>query len=258
VTAVRLHYTVDGPADAPVIVLGPSLGTTTELWRPQVPALTQRYRLVRYDHRGHGQSPLPDGPYTLADLGHDVLALLDHLEIPRAHVGGLSLGGMVAMWLAVHAPDRVDRLALLCTSARLGPPQRWTERAATVRAHGMESIADTVMSRWLPEHVTQTRPAVAAELRAMLVGTPVEGYALCCGAIEHMDLEPQLCRITAPTLVIAGLADEATPVEHSRRIVAAIPRARLALVAGAAHLANVARPDVVTDLLTEFLNGCRG
>jgi 3-oxoadipate enol-lactonase len=253
VTAVQLHYTMDGPADAPVLILGPSLGTTTHLWDPQMPGLTRQFRVVRYDHRGHGGSPVPPAPYTLADLGGDVLALMDALGVERAHVAGLSLGGMVSMWLAAHAPDRVDRLAVMCTSARLGPPEMWAQRAALVRANGLEAIADAVVGRWVPADFALRHPDVLAALRDVLTATPAEGYAACCGAIEAMDLEPDLPRISAPTLAIAGLADEATPPTHAQRITTRIPNSRLALVAGAAHLANVTRPELITGLLVDFL-----
>jgi 3-oxoadipate enol-lactonase len=255
VAAVPLNYTVDGPEDAPVLVLGSSLGTDTRLWAPQVPALASRWRVVRYDHRGHGGSPVPPGPYHLADLGGDVLALLDHLGVARAHLGGLSIGGMVGMWVAAHQPDRIDRLALVCTSARLGPPRMWADRAAAVRADGLGAIADAVVARWTPPEFARQHPDVVADLRAMLVATPAEGYASTCAAIETMDLEPDLGRITAPTLVIAGLEDESTPPAHGQRIASLIPGARLALVAGAAHLANVSRPELVGDLLNDFLSG---
>jgi len=253
VTSVPLHYTVDGPVDAPVLLLGASLGTTTDLWTPQIPALAHGFRVVRYDHRGHGRSPVPPGPCALANLGGDVLALLDDLEVPRADLAGVSLGGMVSMWVAAHAPDRVDRLALMCTSARLGPAEMWAQRAATVRAEGVAAIADAVVAQWVPPEFGQRNPEIMADLCDMLTGTPGEGYAACCAAIETMDLEPDLGRITASTLVIAGLADEATPPSHAHRIAALIPGARLALVAGAAHLANVSRPDLIAELLTDFL-----
>lgn len=256
-TAVALHYTVDGPDDAPVLMLGASLGTTTELWCQQVPGLAQDFRVVRYDHRGHGASPVPPAPYTLADLGGDVLALMDRLGVTRAHAAGLSLGGMVSMWLAANAAERVDRLAVLCSSAKLGPPEMWAQRAVQVRAHGLESIADAVVGRWLPPEYGEQQPEVRARLRAMLTATPAEGYAACCGVIEEMDLEPDLPRITAPTLVIAGLADEATPPAHAQRIAARIPGARLTLVGGAAHLANITRPDLTTQLLSDFLKESR-
>jgi 3-oxoadipate enol-lactonase len=256
VTAVALHYTVDGPADAPTLVLGPSLGTTLSVWDAQVAALAGlagRFRVVRYDHRGHGSSPVPAGPYQIEDLGGDVLALLDHLGVDRVRLAGLSLGGMVAMWVAAHAPQRVERLALVCTSAKLGPASAWAQRAAIVRAGGMAAIADAVTSRWVPPDFALANPEVMADLRAMLTATPASGYADCCGAIERMDLEPELPRITAPTLAVAGLADLATPVAHVQRIAALIPDARIVLVAGAAHLANISRPELITQLLLTFL-----
>jgi 3-oxoadipate enol-lactonase len=250
---MTIHYTVDGPADAPVLILGPSLGTTTRLWEPQLEQLTSRLRVVRYDHRGHGRSPVPDGPYTIAELGHDVLGVLDELGVERAHVGGLSLGGMVSMWIAANAPARVDRLVLMCTSAKLGPPENWINRAATVRASGVEAIADTVVGRWLPPDNAARYPETVAALRAMLTSTPPEGYASCCDAIRDMDLQPDLPSITAPSLVIAGLVDDATPPAHAQRIAGLIPGCRLSLVAGAAHLANVSRPNLISRELLAFL-----
>lgn len=255
-TAVELHYTVDGRPEAPVFVLGPALGTTTELWRGQISGLSEQLRVIRYDHRGHGESPVPPGPYSLADLGGDVLALLDRLGLERVHLGGMSLGGMVSMWVAANAPGRVDRLVLMCTAARLGPPEMWTERAAVARTEGVEALADGALARWVPDGFARARPDVVAELRAMLTATPAEGYAGCCAAIEHMDLEPDLPRIEAETLVIAGLADQATPPSHAERIAAGILNARLELIGGAAHLANVARPELITELITGFLTGC--
>jgi 3-oxoadipate enol-lactonase len=246
---------VDGPENAPVLVLGNAQATSTAMWEPQLAALTERFRLVRYDHRGHGGSPVPAGPYTLADLGADLLALLDSLGLERVHLGGLSLGGMVAMWVAAHEPSRVDRLALLCTSARFGPPELWSRRIETVRAHGIESIADTLLSRWFtPEF---DKPDVIGWARDMLTATPAAGYMGCCAAIQTMDLRPVLGAITAPTLVIAGAADPATPPEHARVIAAGIPGARLEIVPDAAHLANVEQPEAVTALLLDHLEGGR-
>jgi 3-oxoadipate enol-lactonase len=252
-TPVPLHYTVDGPRDAPVLVLGSSLGTTGAMWDPQLPLLTGKLRVVRYDHRGHGRSPVPPGPYQIADLGSDVLSMMDGLGVDRVHIGGLSLGGMVAMWVASHAPERVDRMTLLCTSAKFGPPEMWRTRAATVRAEGIEAIADAVIGRWFPAEFAAREPGIVAELRATLVSTPVEGYAGCCAAIETMDLGPDLKYVSAPTLVVAGLADESTPPAQAQRITELIPGSRLALVAGAGHLANVARPDVVGQLMIDHL-----
>jgi 3-oxoadipate enol-lactonase len=250
-TAVVLHHRLDGPPAAPALVLAASLGTTADMWQPQLAALSRSWRVVRYDQRGHGASPVPAGPYRIDDLGQDLLALLDRLGLSRVDFAGLSLGGMVGMWLAAHAPDRVHRLALLCTSARLGPSGAWQERAATARANGTAAIADMMMGRWFTPGFRQRNPEVVTWARAMLTGTPAEGYAACCEAIAAMDLEAALCRIHAPVLVVAGTADHATPVGHAERIVAGIPGARLAVV-DAAHLASVERAEQVTGLLTGF------
>jgi 3-oxoadipate enol-lactonase len=252
---MSLAYAVDGPADAPVLLLGNSLGTTTAMWEPQLAALSERFRLVRYDHRGHGASPVPAGSYTLDQLGADVLALLDTLGLQRIHAGGLSLGGMVAMWLAANAPERVDRLVLLCTSAKLGPPEMWQQRAESVRQGGMDAIADLMVTRWFTADFVGRQPDVVAWARKLLTDTSPDGYVGCCAAVETMDLLPALGSITAPTLVIAGANDLATPAEHARRIVAGIQGAELVVVPDAAHLANVEQPDVVTALMLKFLGG---
>ncbi|WFE54693.1 3-oxoadipate enol-lactonase [Micromonospora sp. WMMD1155] len=251
---VRLHLAVDGPQDAPTLLLGSSLGTAAAMWEPQIPALAERFRVVRYDHLGHGRSATPPGPYTMDLLGRELLRTLDDLDVPWVHYAGLSLGGMVGMWLAAHAPHRVRRMVLLCTSASLGPPEQWHERAATVRAAGLPTIADAVVARWFTPAFATTRPDVVAAHRAMLTAIPPDGYAACCEAIAAMDLRPALGRITAPTLVVAGADDRATPVDHAREIVGGIAGARLVVVGPAAHLANVEQPEQVGRLLLEHLH----
>jgi 3-oxoadipate enol-lactonase len=250
-----LHYRLEGPEAAPVLVLSSSLGTTLGMWDEQAAALGARFRLLRYDHRGHGGSPVPPGPYTIEDLGRDVLALLDRLEIERCSFCGLSLGGMVGMWLASEAPERVERLVLCCTSAALGPPEMWAKRAAAVRAGGMEAVAEAVLERWFTPAFRAERRETIEWAAKMLRNTPPEGYAGCCEAIREMDLRDRLGGIRAPTLVIAGAEDPATPVEHAERIHAAIPDARLAVIPQAAHLANVEQPEAVTREILEHLGG---
>ncbi len=242
-----------GPPDAPMLVMSNSLGSTTEMWDRQVPALAERLRVVRYDHRGHGRSPVPPGPYDLADLGADALGLLDRLGAERVHWCGLSLGGMVGMWLAINAPERIDRLVLCCTSAKLGPPSMWSERAATVREQGVEAIADAGIGRWLTAGFIEREPETAAQIRAMLASTPAEGYADCCGVIERMDLLDRLGEIRAPTLVVAAAQDPATPPEHGERIAASIAGARFEVIENAAHLAAVEQPEAVTELIAGHL-----
>jgi len=255
VSAVRVHRVVEGPEDGPVVVFGGSLGSDLRMWEPQVvPLLERGFRVVRYDTRGHGASPVPPGPYELGDLGADVLALLDDLEVERAHLVGLSLGAMVGMWLGAHAPGRVASLVLCCTSAKLGPPEMWAERAAKVRAEGTAAVAAAGVARWLTPGYAERHPDRAAYLRSMIAGVPAEGYAACCGVIERMDQLDALPKITAPTLVIAGADDPATPPEeHARPIADGIPGARLEVVADAAHLGSYERPDEFTRLILDHL-----
>ncbi len=252
-SAVSVHHVVEGPALAPALVLVNSLGASLAMWEPQIDVLAEKLHVVRFDLRGHGRSPVPPGPYALADLGGDVVALLDELRLPRAHVAGLSLGGMVAMWLGIHAPERVDRLVLSSTSAALGPPEAWRERAALVRAHGTGAVADAVVSRWFTPGFAQARPRVVRRIREMVAATPAEGYASACAAVETMAIEADLPRIAAPTLVIAGADDPSTPPDHAARIAAAIPDARMAVIADAAHLANMQQPERFTRLLLDHL-----
>jgi 3-oxoadipate enol-lactonase len=246
------HHVLTGPQDAPVLVLSNSLGTTYEMWDPQVERLSERFRVVRYDTRGHGRSDTPPGPYSIDDVGNDLVELLDHLEIPRAHVAGLSLGGMTAMWLAINAPERVERLVLLCTSPQLGPGEVWAERAATARKQGTRALVDGTMERWLTDGYRASHDI--SRLREMLAGIDDEGYANCCAVIEHMDLVPNLDGVSVPTLVIAGAQDPATPPDpHANRIIEGIPGSRLEVLDPGAHLINVERPDVVTQLMVDHL-----
>jgi 3-oxoadipate enol-lactonase len=250
---VILHHEIAGPDDAPVLLLGGSLGTTLKMWDGQL-ALAERFRIVRFDHRGHGGSPVPPGPYRIADLGGDALALMDALGIERASFGGLSIGGMVGMWLAANAPERIDRLVVICTSAHMPPASAWQERAARVlEAGSTEPVADGVVQRWLTPGFAAEHPDVAADLRAMLTSSPPDGYAWCCGAVEHMDLRKELPRITAPTLVISGSGDLATPPDMQAQIAAAIPGARHEIVRPGAHVVAVEQPAAVNRLIEEHL-----
>jgi len=251
---VQLSASLDGAAGAPVLVLGNSLGTTRDLWQPQLAALGAQFRLLRYEHRGHGGSPAPPGPYTIAGLGADVLALLDGFGIETAYYCGVSLGGMVGMWLAANAPSRIGALALCCTSARLPPAQLWTDRAALVRSTGLASISQQVVGRWFTPAFSGRHPGtVASFVTTMEERIVPEGYAGCCEAIAAMDLRPMLASVTARTLVIAGAEDPATPPWHGALIAAAIPGARLRVIRGAAHLANVSQAAEITAALLTHL-----
>lgn len=252
--AVGVHHVIDGPDDGPVVVLSGSIGSTTAMWDEQVPPLVQAgFRVVRVDHRGHGGSPAPDGPYSIADLADDGIALLDTLGVAQAHWVGLSLGAMTGLWLAAHNPERLGRLVALNTAARIPPRTMWTDRAATVTEQGMAAIAQPVVSRWLTAAGHAARPDLVARLEAMVSAQPPAGYAACCHAIADMDLGPMLARVAVPTLVIAGADDVATPVAQARRLVHGIPGARLAIVEQAAHLGVVERPEPFARLIVEHL-----
>jgi 3-oxoadipate enol-lactonase len=253
VTAVDLHAVIDGPSDAPPLVLGPSLGTTAAMWEPQVPTLAEHFRVIRYDARGHGASPVPPGPYTIDDFADDLLELLDRLGIDAAHIAGISLGGMTAMAFAAAHPARVNRLVLACTSAHLAAPEAWADRAAKVRADGTSAIADAVVARWTTPAYAAAHPEVMARLRQLLVDSPDDGYVAACGAIERMDLRDRLPAIAAATVVIAGAQDLAIPPVHAERIVAGLPKARLAILDPGAHLANIEQPEAFANLLIEHL-----
>lgn len=248
------YYCYDGPADAPLLVLSNSLGTNHSMWEPQLPVFTRYFRVLRYDSRGHGASVVAPGPYTIDDLGRDVVHLYSALGITRAHFCGLSMGGMVGMWLAAHAPDCVDRLVLCNTAARLGPPQLWNARIEAVRAGGMSAIVPAILARWFTSAFMSESPSVIDHMRQILASTPAEGYIACCEAIRDMDQRTMQPGIRARTLVIAGELDAATPPADARFLAASIPGARY-LEVRAAHLSNVEAADAFTDAVLHFLIG---
>ena len=256
-STVAVSYTVDGPADAPVVVLSNSLGATRAMWNPQVPALAERYRVVTYDTRGHGNSPAPAGPYTLDDLVDDLVALLREVGAQRAHVAGLSLGGMTAMRLAVREPQLVDRLALLCTSAK-PDPQPFLDRAAAIRSGGTAPLAPAIAGRWLTPGFAAANPDLVARLEAMIAGADDAGYAACCEVVAGVDLGDDLGRIAAPTLVVSGRQDQALPPEHQRLIADSIPSAELLTVDPGAHLANLEQTSQVTAALLDHFDSTGG
>lgn len=251
---VDVAFEERGPTDAPPLILSSSLGTTSEMWDAQVEPLSERFRVIVYDHRGHGRSPVPPGPYTLEELARDVLSLMDRLSIGKTSFAGLSLGGMVGMWLGANAVDRVDRLALLCTFADVRSREMWRDRAALVRESGTASMADASIDRWFTPGFQRSHPAVVSRYREILADISDEGYAGCCEAIETMDVASSLDRIGAPTLVIAGSDDGGATPEVMRNLTEAIPGARYA-EAKAAHLANVEQSGEVTELLSEHFAG---
>ncbi|WP_448071948.1 bifunctional 3-oxoadipate enol-lactonase/4-carboxymuconolactone decarboxylase PcaDC [Georgenia yuyongxinii] len=255
-------HDITGPDDAPVVVLGSSLGTDRHMWDAQVRLLQRRYRVVRYELRGHGRSGAPAvgaTRTTIADLGADVVRLMDHLGIARAHHVGLSIGGMVALWLAEHHPDRVGRLAVVCSAAHAPSEESWRARAATVRAQGMAAIVDAVTARWFTD--TYDDEASRARLRETFLAVEPEGYAQCCEAIAGMDLRPHLSAVAGPVLVVAGRQDTALPPALAEEVAAGIRAGgadvRYESVEDAAHIAAVQQPATVTRLVLDHLDADR-
>jgi 3-oxoadipate enol-lactonase len=248
---MRLNHQSTGPEDAPVVLLGSSLGTTHEMWAPQVKVLSERFRVVAFDHRGHGQSEAPPGPYSIDDLGGDVVDLLNELMIERASYVGISLGGAVGLWLAENAPDRFHRFALLCPPAYpAAGAQMWTDRAAQVRAEGTRAIVDATLARWfLPEYAADVEP-----IRQQLLDTSDEGYASCCEALGSMDLRPALGDISAPVLLVTAESDTSVPPETVVPLATQIPGAHLEIIEQAAHLVTYSHPEVINPLLLAHLS----
>lgn len=250
---IRLHYWIDGPADAPVVLFVNSLGTDLRMWTPQVAAFADRLRVVRYDSRGHGRSDAPPGPYTLERLALDALALLDALNVERAHVCGLSLGGMVALWLAIHRPARVGRAVFANTAARIGSDVTWTARSEAVQAGGMAAIRDAVLARFLSAGFRASHPDVTRTVSEMLLATPPHGYIGCCAALRDADLRHLASTIEAPSLVIGGELDEATSPAQAEDLHAAIVPSELMVIPGVAHLSNLEAPDLFNRRVLDLL-----
>jgi 3-oxoadipate enol-lactonase len=249
----RLHADEDGPADAPVLVLGPSLGTDTGLFDAQVAAFADRHRVIRYDLRGHGRSEVVPGPCTVADLAADVLALLDRLGVERFSYAGVSIGGAIGQQLALTVPDRVEKLAVIASAAQFADPPSWAVRAEQVREQGTEFLVASRTGTWFTPEFAEREPAEAERLLAMLRATPADGYASCCEAIGAFDVRERLGEITAPTLVIAGAEDPATTGEMMRELAEGIPGAQFVVVPGAAHLPVATHPESVNAALREHL-----
>jgi 3-oxoadipate enol-lactonase len=234
-------------------MLSNSLGTNFSMWEPQKPQLAQRFRILRYDTRGHGRSSVTPGDYTIEQLGRDVLALLDTMNLERVHFCGLSMGGMIGMWLGVHAPDRLERLVLCNTAARIGTKESWNARIATVRAEGMKAVAAAVVERWFTPEFRAACPQKVAQARQMLENSHPEGYAANCAAIRDMDQREEIAQIAAPTLVIHGAKDPVTPPTESQFLVDQI-RGAAGVQLNAAHLSNVEQAEAFTDALCSFLS----
>jgi 3-oxoadipate enol-lactonase/4-carboxymuconolactone decarboxylase len=246
---------LEGPSRAPVVVLLGSLGTTMSVWDGQLATLRPWFRVLRAEHPGHGGAGVPDGPGTIEALGQDLVSLLDRLDVARCHFVGLSLGGLVGMWLAANHPGRVERLVLACTAARFQGAESYLPRAAAVRAQGTGYLIPAVISRWFTEPFARNHPEVAAKYATMLPGIDPEGYAYCCEAVADADLTSDLARIEAVTLVVGGAQDPVVPPELAAATATAIPGAALYVLPGGAHLVNVEQPAAFNDILLRHLAG---
>lgn len=247
-----LNVSVEGRDSGPTIMLSNSLGTTMHMWEPQMAALTKLFRVVRYDRRGHGKSGAPAGPYSMERFGKDVLAILDDLNIEKVHWCGVSMGGMVGQWLGANAPERVGKLILSNTACYYADPTNWLNRIKAVNEGGLAAIADAVIAAWLTADFREREPQITARLKQMLLETPAQGYVACCEALSTLDLRDQLPRITAPTLVIAGRQDVATPVAAGELVRSSIPGASMTLL-DAAHISNVEQSHSFTEAVVGFL-----
>jgi len=251
---VALHHERHGDPSRPTVLFLGSLGSDLSMWAPQIHALSADWHVVAVDHRGHGDSPAPEGPYTIGELADDIVALLDSLELDAVHYVGLSLGGAIGQWLAAHHPERIRTLTLLCTSAAFQPAQPWHDRAATVRRDGLASISESIVSRWFSPALAEHDPDLVARHVKMVEGTTDEGYAACCEALAAWDGRPDLARIVAPTLVIAGEQDPATPPSTMQVLADGIADASFHVVDPGAHLANVEQAGRVTKLIREHIS----
>jgi 3-oxoadipate enol-lactonase len=247
-----LHYELSGRDGAPVIVLSNSLGTTLQMWDPQMDALNARFRVLRYDTRGHGRSDVPPAPYSIDELGRDVVALIDSLDIERVHFVGISMGGLTGQWLGVHAANRLDSLVVANTAARIGTSEGWRSRATLVRKQGMREVADGAAARWFTAGFAAEQRATVDNLTRSLRASSPDGYAACCDALADADLRESIERIACPTLVIAGRHDPVTTVDDARFIAARVPGARLAEL-DASHLSNIEAAAAFNDALLRFL-----
>jgi 3-oxoadipate enol-lactonase len=248
----RIDYSVAGAATAPPLLFINSIATTRELWARQVPRCSKPFRVIAYDARGHGFSQPTAGDYTIEQLGRDALAILDDAGVESAHVCGISLGGLTAMWLGVHAPRRVKSLVLANTAARIGSLEMWTERIAFVRHQDMATLADITMPRWFTEGFRAREPQTVEQFRAMVAACPEEGYLSCCAALRDEDLREAISAIACPVLCVAGSRDPATPPESLRFIHERIAGSRLVTL-DAAHLTNVEQHEAFNEALLGFL-----
>ena len=249
-----IHVEIEGPSDAPVLMLSSSLGTTRHMWDPQMKAFAQKYRVVRYDRRGHGKSGVPNGPYNMELLARDAINVMDGLDLKKVNWLGLSMGGMEGMWLGANAPERIDRLILSNTGTYYPDKTPWNARIKAVNDAGsVTAVADMVINAWLTKPFQERNPDETARMKTMMIATSVEGYVSCCAAVRDMDHREIIRGITAPTLIIAGSKDMSTNVEAAEFISDRISGSRVVIL-DAAHISNVEQPEAYAKEVLGFLN----
>jgi 3-oxoadipate enol-lactonase len=249
---VPLHVEVDGRQNAPVLMLSNSLCTDLRMWDDQIPAFTEQFRVVRYDRRGHGRSGMPKGSYSVDDFGRDALAIMDRLGLGTVNWCGLSMGGMVGQWLGANAPERIDKLVMSNTHSYYADKAVWDQRMKLARENGMAAAAGPAMERWFTKEARERRPDKVALIQRMFAESNLDGYLACCTAIRNMDMRPTHPRIKAPTLVIVGRQDPATPPAAGEEVARRIAGARLATI-DVSHLSNIGQPKAYADLVLNFL-----
>lgn len=248
-----LHYRIDGDDALPLLVLSNGLGTDLSMWDPQIPALSREFRVLRYDTRGHGASSAPAESFSIEHLGRDVLALIDKAGVARVHFCGLSLGGMIGMWLGIHAPHRLQSLVLANTAARIGSPTMWNERIETVRSAGMKAISDAAVARWFTPDFIASHGDTVSEVKAAMERTSAEGYIRCCAAIRDTDHREAISRIPVPTLVVTGARDIATPPADGRFLAQHIAGSQ-SVEFDSAHLSNIESSREFNEALLSFFS----
>jgi 3-oxoadipate enol-lactonase len=254
VNGAQIAYRYDGPATGRVVLLSNSLMSNYDMWDWTVPALADRYRVLRYDTRGHGRSSTTPGPYTIEGLADDAAGLLEALGIASAHVAGLSMGGMIAQQLGARYPERVLSLALCDTASEMPPRAMWEERLAIARAQGVAGLVDGTIKRWFTEPFIRRAPGDIEKVRRMILGTGAEGYMACACAVRDMAQTTLLVKIRAPTLVMTGRQDPACTVEQSTVLNRVIAGSQLAILEDAAHLSNIEQPQAFNRALREFID----
>jgi 3-oxoadipate enol-lactonase len=254
VNGARIHYRYDGPEGAAVVLFSNSLGTNLHMWDNQVPALAEKYRVLRYDSRGHGKSQPTPGPYTIEGLGKDAIGLLDALHIDKVFFCGLSLGGVLAQWIGVNAPDRVNSIVISNSAAKIGSDEFWNKRIEKLREGGIAPVAAAQLLRWFTERYVSAQPQVIEKMKQMFVATPLEGYIATCEALRDSDLRESIQRIRKRTLVMSGAHDIVTPPADGKFIASQIPGAQYAEL-NASHLSNIEDAAEFTSNLMQFLAG---